>query len=91
MDEHWTEIIEQCRTLSEKSKVALPNIFEKAPGGRVGADPWLKEATMLQHLAGFLEEVNKKQAGAGFISGPAKGRKAKEDATDYAGSATDGG
>jgi len=98
MNDEWAKVIEQCRTLAEKSGATLPNVFENQPTGRIGADPWLKEALFLQHLAGFLEEVNHKQAGAGFIknlepAGP-KSRRTKDaggDATNYGGTVSDGG
>lgn len=62
MDEKWTNVIEQCRKLAEQTGTEVPAVFDKPPAGRLGANPFLREGVMLDHLGGFLETVNRKLA-----------------------------
>jgi hypothetical protein len=64
MDEKWKDVLVELEALAETAGVKLPAAFEPPaegkPAGRTQANPWLKEANKLDHLAGFLAQVNRK-------------------------------
>lgn len=64
MKEQWIDVIRLCEKLGQIAGVDLPDFFKDQPGpgqpaGRTFADVQLYNQTMLNHLAGFMNQVNR--------------------------------